>query len=229
MKLKMNSKKKRSEVLTLFIKLLSDNSSKITVRHMFGYDQFFQNKIAFAILSEGIIYFRKNINFYSASHICFKYEKPTLKNRFVSIRYYSKNSGYSEKEMIEQANLSISQHITELKAAGFNSQSKNILKLSPEKTIRIKDLPNLQLKHERIMKSVGVHNIKEMKNKGALSIVSELAKNDKKEIYSLTTLKKLLLDIHGAIIGVFPSSIPAAHIESLYEKLNQKLSYMDTK
>ncbi|WP_256384014.1 TfoX/Sxy family DNA transformation protein [Photobacterium toruni] len=184
---------------------LLDHLGDIKSRSMFGGFGIFAGETMFALIVNNKLHLRANAKneeeFKQAGLKPYIYEKRGFP---VKTKHYAiLDEWWEQPEKIkEQANYS-------LKAAQADKKAKECC--TPD---RIKDLPNLRLSNERMLKKVGIKTIEQLHNIGALDAYKALQK-----IQEASLSLELLWALEGAIHGQHWSVIPKSRRNELLAKL----------
>ncbi|MCD9495474.1 TfoX/Sxy family DNA transformation protein [Photobacterium carnosum] len=184
---------------------LLDHLGNVRSRSMFGGFGIFAGETMFALVVNNKLHLRANAQtkeeFKQAGLKPYIYEKRGFP---VRTKHYAILDEWWEKpeKIIEQAKYS-------LEAAQADKKAKECC--TPD---RIKDLPNLRLSNERMLKKVGIQTIDQLYDIGALNAYKALQKRQEASL-SL----ELLWALEGAIHGQHWSVIPESRRNELLAKL----------
>lgn len=184
---------------------LLDHLGNVRSRSMFGGFGIFAGETMFALVVNNKLHLRANAKtkeeFKQAGLKPYIYEKRGFPVR--TKHYAILDEWWEEPEkIIEQAKYS-------LEAAQVDKKAKECC--TPD---RIKDLPNLRLSNERMLKKVGIQTIDQLYDIGALNAYKALQKRQEASL-SL----ELLWALEGAIHGQHWSVIPESRRNELLAKL----------
>lgn len=169
----------------------------ITVRSVFGGKGVLSEGVMFALVKDDAIYLKAS--------------NDTLKDDFITSgckayefnwRSHSRNYPSLSNYYSVPADISHSMQQISTLAAEIWSTSHQI-KLEKETPTRIKDLPNMQYKTERMLRKAGINSIEELREYGPVNAYRAICLNQDKNPGI-----NLLYHIAGAIEGIHWSIIP---------------------
>ena len=191
-------------ILKNSLKLL-DHLGNVKSRSMFGGFGIFAGEAMFALVVNNKLHLRANAKneeeFKQAGLEPYIYKKrgfPVITKHYAILDEWWEHP----EKIVEQARYS-------LKAAQVDKKAKE--GCTPD---RIKDLPNLRLSNERMLKKIGVQTIEQLHDIGALEAYKALQKTQE----TLLSLE-LLWALDGAIHGQHWSVIPESRRKELLAKL----------
>ncbi|MDR0806979.1 MAG: TfoX/Sxy family DNA transformation protein [Enterobacteriaceae bacterium] len=196
-----NSKQLVKEVIGYFSEL-----GELTSRSMFGGYGICQNAVMFGLVSEGKFYLRANDHlesiFINHGMSQFIYQR---RGTPIPLRYYHVNKSiWKQRDIVQQF------AIDALSSALVDMYEKQ---KQEQEDIRLKDLPNLNITIERMLRQIGIQTRQELVNSGALETYIKLRafKHDIKP--------ELLFSLAGAIEGCHVAVLPDLLRNRLAEQL----------
>ncbi|MUJ20463.1 TfoX/Sxy family DNA transformation protein [Aliivibrio fischeri] len=198
-----------NKVKQLFKDVLSDYDYEITVRPMFGCWRIFAGLIPFSAVIEDKLYFRAGDR---NKDLLLIGDMDTYINEgkgfHGAARFYRKPGGFTTEEIRQHSLLSIKSCQDE----------KNKLK---QKTCqRIKNLPNMNIKMERLLKKCGITTRDQLMKVGSVDAYHEILKMNK-----LTDNYDILYSIDAALKGIHKGVLPLATKKELTHKLRKFGTY----
>lgn len=176
----------------------------LTSRSMFGGYGICKNKVMFGLVSDNKFYLRANKNleqiFITHGMAQFIYSKRGVP---VLLRYFHVH----ETLWKERAVLDI------LVDYSLSAAVNDIKEKSKRKGSRLKDLPNLNISIERLLKRAGIFSVKDLINIGAIDCYVRV-RSLKKDVSP-----DLLFSLAGAIEGCHSAALPEALRNELLEHL----------
>lgn len=176
----------------------------LTSRSMFGGYGICKNKVMFGLVSDNKFYLRANKNleriFMTHGMAQFIYSKRGVP---VLLRYFHVHETlWKEKAVLELlVDYSLSAAINDIREKNQRERS------------RLKDLPNLNISIERLLKRAGISSVKDLINLGAIGCYIRVRKL-KKDVSP-----DLLFSLAGAIEGCHSAALPEAIRKELLEHL----------
>ena len=184
----------------LFYKVATQCGS-LQTRSMFGGTGIFQNNVMYALIYEQSIYLRSHplIEPKLAQLSCEKF-KHIKKSTVATVNYYDIT------EVVEgQPDLAVELVNLAIKGAKQDDAAKRC-----KSNRRLRDLPNMQLTTERMIKKAGIDNVDMLLEKGASFAFARIC-----DIYGRNVDMRLLWKLAGAVDGV--------HWELIQEPKKQQL------
>ncbi|CAH0529704.1 TfoX/Sxy family DNA transformation protein [Vibrio hippocampi] len=186
-------------MLESFLESIDTHSQlkNITVRSVFGGKGVLSEGVMFALVKDDQLYLRASNAAFKADFIqsgCVAYE---FNWRSHSRNYPSLSNYYSVPSDISHS----MQQITTLAEEVWSTSHK--IKLEKDTPTRIKDLPNMQYKTERMLRKAGINSIEELRELGPVNAYRAICLNQDKN-----PGVNLLYHIAGAIDGIHWSIIP---------------------
>ena len=188
-----------SEVIEYFSGL-----GKLTSRSMFGGYGIYQHKVMFGLVSERKFYLRANRNletvFITHGMTQFVYRK---RGAPVLMRYFHVNESlWNKRELLD-----------ELVSYSLSAAINDIEEKSKSEGARLKDLPNLNISIERLLRRAGIISVGDLINFGAINSYIRV-RAIKKDVSS-----ELLFYLAGAIEGCHSAALPESIRNELLEHL----------
>lgn len=172
-------------------------------RSMFGGIGIFQSDAMFALVAGDKLFIRggKELDQKFIQSNCEKY-RHVKKQTTATVNYYDVSSLYNDNATLlaDLINQSIDFSVSQRKAQKSPSNR------------RLRDLPNMQLTLERMVKKSGIEDVDTFFDLGAAEVFKHV-----KQIYGNDVDVKLLWKFAGAIDGVYWKLIPAAKKQQLLE------------
>ncbi|WPC73085.1 TfoX/Sxy family DNA transformation protein [Vibrio porteresiae] len=184
----------------LFYKVATQCGS-LQTRSMFGGTGIFQNNVMYALIREQSIYLRSHplVEPKLAELACEKF-KHIKKSSVATVNYYDIT------ELVEeQSDLAVELVKLAIEGAKQDDEAKRC-----KSKRRLRDLPNMQLTTERMMKKAGIENVDTFLEKGASYAFARIC-----EIYGRDIDMRLLWKLAGAVDGI--------HWELIQEPKRQQL------
>ncbi|USD35568.1 MULTISPECIES: TfoX/Sxy family DNA transformation protein [Vibrio] len=181
----------------------SINLPNLVARPMFGGITFFSDNIPFAMYQEGDFYIRSSES-RKSEHITagrkpFVQEKRhAAKVLEVKTRYYR----LSSQELVDTILLNKLAH------QAYTESKQDKLEQTEVPVVRIKDLPNMQLTTERLLKGVGITTPEQMRQEGAEAIIQKLQEAQR------YVSEDLIHKLQGAITGKHYLVVKNNHINN---------------
>lgn len=173
---------------------------------MFGGYGICKDNVMFALVSEGKFYLRANSKleqmFINQGMAQFVYNKRGIP---VLMKYYHVHQALWQREDMLRRFLSYA-----LTAALADCKNKS----RPEQ-MRLKDLPNLTLATERLLRTVNIRSIEDLINEGALNTFIKI-REIRKDVKTA-----LLFSLAGAILGCHAAALPCEVRQELIDGLSQ--------
>lgn len=197
------NRKETKQLVSDVIEYLSGLGT-LTSRSMFGGYGICKNKVMFGLVSDNKFYLRANRNleqiFMTHGMAQFIYSKRGVP---VLLRYFHVHEALWKERAVLDAlvNYSLSGAVNDIK-------EKN-----KRESTRLKDLPNLNISIERLLKRVGISSVKDLISLGAIDSYIRVRKL-KKDVSS-----DLLFSLAGAIEGCHSAALPEAIRNELLEHL----------
>ncbi|AZL83320.1 hypothetical protein EIJ81_00175 (plasmid) [Aliivibrio salmonicida] len=196
-------------VKCLLRELLSDYDFQITARPMFGTWRIFANLVPFCALIGHKLYFRaSNDNQHKLFIIGMDVYTGKKEGFHGESRFYRKSNGFNREEIKKHSILSINSFIEEKR------------KLENANSTRIKNLPNMTIKTERLLKKCGITTQNELVNIGSVNAYHEILKMNK-----LAENLDILYSIDGALKGIHKATLSLADKADLTRQLQKFGSY----
>ncbi|MFC5080915.1 TfoX/Sxy family DNA transformation protein [Vibrio thalassae] len=180
---------------------------EISIRSVFGGKGVLSNGVMFALIKGNKLYLR-------APNSKFKDEFSQLGStpyefhwRSPSRNYPSLSSYYSIPEAVKHCDKQIAQLCEEVWSVGLEEKKRK------ETPTRIKDLPNMQYKTERMLRKAGINSIDELREQGPVNAYKAVCGSHDKQPGI-----NLLFYIAGALEGIHWSILP----ETLRETLSRQ-------
>lgn len=178
----------------------------IKSRSMFGGFGLFADETMFALVVNDQLHIRADqqtsSNFETQGLKPYVYKKRGFP---VVTKYYAISSDLweSSERLIEVAKLSLAQAKLEKKQQASSKPN------------RLKDLPNLRLATERMLKKAGIESVEQLEQKGALGAYKAI-----RDSHSAKVSIELLWALEGAINGTHWSVVPQSRREELKNALS---------
>lgn len=163
----LNIKDKHVDDICMMINELIGN---VTSKNLFtGYGLFYDKKLMFGLCLSGKFYLqaKDDLSRQLVSLGCVAFTKNEVDAKFVLSDYYCLTNDILSDRVLLRKLLMLS--IKQIQ------DRKNEIALS--KANRLKDLPNLSIKYERMLKKVGIHDVETLKIVGAENAIVRLRKS----------------------------------------------------
>lgn len=186
-----------NELESSILSMLSDQvTGEVITRSMFGARVLFGQGVPFGLTLDGAFYLRvgnHEIESYESNgykaHTYYKSKSNHRSRHLVTTRYY--------KIPTEMMNPSTVNELVK-QAIQYSKQEKRDKSAKP---MRIKDLPNMQLTQERMLRSIGINDCSELREVGAQGAFDRLKKiNDNLNRDMLYKLKGAIMGCHYSVI-----------------------------
>ena len=179
---------------------------KIKSRSMFGGFGIFANDIMFALVINNKLHIRDERNEF------LDYETQNMKP------YVYKKSGFpviTKYYAIPECLWETPDKLLSMAQKSFMQVQQKKHEQVTAKPERLKDLPNLRLATERMLKKAGINSVNQLEKEGAINAYKAIQSS-----HSSNISLELLWSLEGAIEGTHWSVIPESRRQELIENLN---------
>ncbi|QPB41539.1 TfoX/Sxy family DNA transformation protein [Rodentibacter haemolyticus] len=200
----------KNEHLTETCNLVNGLIGNVSSKNLFtGYGLFYKQELMFGLWLNGKIYLQAKDKLAEQliSMGCIPFTKNEVDAKFVLSDYYWLSNNILGDKILLRKLLMIS--IKQIQ------DRKNELELL--KANRLKDLPNLSIKHERMLKKVGIHDVKTFRAVGAENAIVRLKK------LGIPATLQTYWKLSCALLNINSEQLTKAQKEILLKKLNKAL------